>query len=309
MNLELSEDQAALAGALDRMLREWAEAPLGEPFAYIESEALEAALVEGGYLDVAREGFGVMGAVQLIQAVGRTPYAVELTATALVASVLGLTDLPRPLAMIDAGSRRAAVRFLAPGGGALVDAGDHLRLLRCDERVTAVNSFLAFPFGRFDGDAVAASEPVAGVDVAVYRTLQRIGVAAELIGAMDRALDITVGFVKQREQFGQAIGSFQAVGHRLSECASIVHGAKLLLDRAALSEGDRDATMALTFAQDAAKRLIWETNQLHGAVALTLEYPLHYWNYRLRALHGEMGGPSAAATALAHDLWAAHIAV
>lgn len=307
MNLDLSEDHAALAGALDRLLREWAEPPVDEPGAFVASARLELALAEGGYLDVARDEFGVMGAVQLIQAVGRTPYAVELTATALVAPVLGLTDLPRPLAMIGARDR-GAVRFLAPGGGALVDAGDHLRLLRCGERVTPAASFLAFPFGRFEGDAMIASEPLPGVDIERYRTLQRIGLTAELTGAMDRALDVTVAFVKQRQQFGQAIGAFQAVQHRLSECASILHGAKLLVDRAALSQTGQDATMALTFAQDASKRLIWETNQLHGAVALTLEYSLHYWNYRLRALQGELGGASAAATALAASLWSAHVA-
>lgn len=301
MDLAFSEDQAALVGALDRLVRDHIDQPLA-PSPFVRSPELERELVAGGFLDVAREGFGVMGAVLLIEAIGRTPYAVELAASALVAPALGLTGLPRALAMIGP-DETGAIRFLEPGGAALVDAGDHLRLLRCGDRVTAVDSFLAFPFGRFDGDAAADSEALPGIDIDRFRTLRRIAVSAEIVAAMDRALDVTVDYIKQRQQFGQPIGSFQAVGHRVAECASIVHGARLLLHRAAVGEDREDAAVAMTFAQDASKRLIWETNQLHGAIALTLEYPLHCWNYRLRVLQGEMGGAFAAAGALAEYAW------
>jgi hypothetical protein len=52
-------------------------------------------------------------------------------------------------------------------------------------------------------------------------------------------------------------------------------------------------------------RLVTETHQFHGAIGLTLEYPLHFWTYRLKALQGELGGPTAQALAAADQMFPA----
>jgi alkylation response protein AidB-like acyl-CoA dehydrogenase len=62
-----------------------------------------------------------------------------------------------------------------------------------------------------------------------------------------------------------------------------------MLYRAA-TDSDDPGAVALTarYVRHAVRQLIYETNQLHGAIGLTLEYPLHLWSYRLRWLQGEL---------------------
>ena len=83
----------------------------------------------------------------------------------------------------------------------------------------------------------------------------------------------------------------------------------LVADRRSGIQHDRvhrtDAALAATYAQDAAVRVVYETHQFHGAIGLTLEYPLHYWTNRLRRLQGELGGASQQGSRAAQALWAA----
>jgi alkylation response protein AidB-like acyl-CoA dehydrogenase len=118
----------------------------------------------------------------------------------------------------------------------------------------------------------------------------RLGLCFEIIGAGQAALDLTVQHVKTRRQFGQPLGAFQAIQHRLSECAMLLHGARLLARHAAWTRAAEDAALAAGYCQEVAARLAYETAQFHGAIGITLEYPLHFFSYRLRVLQGELGG-------------------
>jgi alkylation response protein AidB-like acyl-CoA dehydrogenase len=120
-----------------------------------------------------------------------------------------------------------------------------------------------------------------------------LGIAAEAIAAMDSALNLTVDHVRTRSQFGRPIGSFQAVQHRLAEVSAMLHGARLLLYRAAV-DGTAYVEAAAIMTHEAVQRTIYETNQFHGAIGLTLEYPLHLWSYRLRVLQFELAQAIAA---------------
>jgi alkylation response protein AidB-like acyl-CoA dehydrogenase len=288
MDFDFSEDQSLLVQALERWAADHMEIPAdSRAVSYLPGEALAEELVGQGYYEVTQQSeLGLAGAVLLIEAVGRTPWAIEVAASALVAPVLGLSNLPRPLAMMNLAGTPVA-RFLAPQGAALVDAGDHLRLLHCHGRVEPVKNPYAYPFGRFGGDLLAASEPLEAISIAEFRNLRRLAVTAEALAAMEAALNLTVDYVRSRQQFGKPIGSFQAVQHRLAECSVLVHGARLLLYRAAV-EGLSFAHEAALIAHDAVKRILYESNQFHGAIGLTLEYPLHLWSYRLRVLQFEL---------------------
>ena len=301
MDFDLNNDQALLVEAVERWAADHMEVPADSRAAsYLRGDALAEDLAGHGYYEIAEQSdFGLLGAVLLIEAVGRTPWAIEVAASALVAPMLKLRDLPRPLAIMSL-SQTAVARFLAPGGAALVDAGDHLRLLRCEGRVQPVQNPYGYPFGRFEADLLAASEPLAAISIDEFRSLRRIAVTAEALAAMQAALNLTVDYVRTREQFGRPIGSFQAVQHRLAECSVLLHGLRLLLYRAAL-EGLSFVDEAAIVAHDAVKRVLYETNQFHGAIGLTLEYPLHLWTYRLRILQFELaagaGAPERGATA------------
>jgi len=290
MDLELTQDQALLAETLGKWAAHHSEIPAESRTAScLAGEALADELASQGFYDIAAEPeLGALGAVLLIEAVGKTPWAIEVAASALVAPMLALAGQRRPLALMRL-SMVPVARFLTPDGCALVDGGDHVRLLYCDDRVELAQSRYAYPFGRFKGELLAASEPIKDVSIDQFRGWRSIAVCAEAVAAMQAALDLTVEYVRSRVQFGRPIGSFQAVQHRLAECSVLLHGARLLLYRAAV-DGIGFAETAAIVTHDAVKRVLYETSQFHGAIGLTLEYPLHLWTYRLRVLQFELAG-------------------
>ncbi len=288
MDLALTQDQAMLAETLEKWASHHQEIPPELRTApFLPGDALADELANQGYYAVAAEpDLGPIGALLLIEAVGKTPWAVEVAASALVAPMVGIDEMPRPLALMRFGGAPLA-RFLRPGGSALVDAGDHVRLLPCDERVQTVESRYAYPFGRYSQSLEDISTRVPDVDIDQFRGWRRVATCAEALAAMQAALDLTVNFVGSRVQFGKPIGSFQAVQHRLAECSAMLHGARLMVYRAALERAS-SAHLAAIVTHDAVKRVLYETTQFHGAIGLTLEYPLHLWSYRLRILQFEL---------------------
>lgn len=103
--------------------------------------------------------------------------------------------------------------------------------------------------------------------------------AAEAVGAADRALERTVQHVGQREQFGRAIGSFQAVKHRLADVYVQVQAAKSAAYYAAWAtgNGERVGGLALAQALEALRCAAAEGIQLHGGVGFTWEHDAHLY--------------------------------
>ncbi|MFE2419007.1 acyl-CoA dehydrogenase family protein [Streptomyces hokutonensis] len=103
--------------------------------------------------------------------------------------------------------------------------------------------------------------------------------AAEAVGAADRALERTVQHVKQREQFGRAIGSFQAVKHRLADVYVQVQAAKSAAYYAAwaIGNGERVGGIALAQALEALRVAAAEGIQLHGGIGFTWEHEAHLY--------------------------------
>ena len=103
--------------------------------------------------------------------------------------------------------------------------------------------------------------------------------AAEAVGAADRALERTVHYVKQREQFGRAIGSFQAVKHRLADVYVQVQAAKSAAYYAAWAtgHGERVGGLALAQALEALRTAAAEGIQLHGGIGFTWEHDAHLY--------------------------------
>ena len=122
---------------------------------------------------------------------------------------------------------------------------------------------------------------------------------------MRGALEQTVQYVKDREQFGQPLGHFQAIQHRLAEDALLVRACRWLAFRAAYTDEDGEAATASLYAQQAIRKVINDCHQFTGAMGLTLEFPLHLWTYRLKYLQGELGGRGAQAEGVAQSVWRA----
>jgi alkylation response protein AidB-like acyl-CoA dehydrogenase len=135
-----------------------------------------------------------------------------------------------------------------------------------------------------------------------------LATAALLNGLSARMLDMTVGYVKQREQFGKPIGSFQAIKHALANALVAVEFARpaSLAAAWALAHGEPDApaqvSMAKVLAADAARLIARTAIQCHGAIGYTTEYDLHLFAKRAWALIPSWGTPQWHRARLAEHL-------
>jgi len=119
--------------------------------------------------------------------------------------------------------------------------------------------------------------------------------AAEQVGVADRALEITLAYVKQRYQFARPVGSFQAIKHRLADWWVAVTQARAASRYAAacLAEANEDAAVAVALAKaacsDAALLAGQEMIQLHGGIGFTWEHPAHLYLKRAKSSSIGMG--------------------
>ncbi len=107
----------------------------------------------------------------------------------------------------------------------------------------------------------------------------RIGIGAQMVGLAQGALDHTIRYVKEREQFGRPVGSFQGVQFQLAEMATQIEAARLLVYNAArLKDAGEDfaipAAMAKLHASRIAGTVSSECIDLHGGYGFTREYPV-----------------------------------
>jgi alkylation response protein AidB-like acyl-CoA dehydrogenase len=122
-----------------------------------------------------------------------------------------------------------------------------------------------------------------------------LGLSAQLLGLAQHLIDVTVEYVKVREQFKQPVGSFQAVKHHLADAFIKLEFARPLVYRAAWSvaRGDPErsihVSMAKAAASDAALLASKKALQCHGAIGYSYEYDLHLWMKRAWALAGAWG--------------------
>lgn len=302
MNFDPTDDQASILAGLDQLIDSFAiEAPK-EPVVAAYAGDLDAALAESGFLDIAREeGFGALDAALIVERLARLPRVVEAAASALVAPALGIAVGTRPVALT-AGDGTAPARYLPIAQVLLVDRGDHALAVEIDPaRVAPVETLLAYPYGRLDSLEGLPARRIE--DVAALRRRWRIALAAEAAGCMQAAIDQVLDHVNHRIAFGRPLGSLQAVQHRMAMAAETAQSARWLSLRAAWSDSEADAAVAAGFAQDRIPQLTYDLHQFCGAMGLTLEFPLHFWTYRLRALLGELGGSTGQARAAAEATW------
>jgi alkylation response protein AidB-like acyl-CoA dehydrogenase len=114
--------------------------------------------------------------------------------------------------------------------------------------------------------------------------------SAEMLGSARRCLDMSVEYAKVREQFGQPIGSFQAIRHRCAEMLLEAENAHAAVYYAAwaLTAGAEDAAIASSickaYVSEAARKVCGDAIQVHGGIGFTWEYDLHLYMKRAKAL-------------------------
>jgi alkylation response protein AidB-like acyl-CoA dehydrogenase len=124
----------------------------------------------------------------------------------------------------------------------------------------------------------------------------RLMAAAEIVGLAGRLFDDTLTYVRQREQFGQPIGRFQAVQHRLVDCYAMLEQMRSTLWRVAMAERDArwhaEIAGAKAFIGERALHIGHEAIQLHGGMGVTDELPISHAHKRVVLLSKLFGDPA-----------------
>jgi alkylation response protein AidB-like acyl-CoA dehydrogenase len=135
-------------------------------------------------------------------------------------------------------------------------------------------------------------------DVARALDVATLALAAEMIGGMQRMLDLTVEYAKTRKQFGKPIGMFQAVQHQCADMYLETESARSAAYYAAwaLEENAPDAAVAVSiakmYASDAARTVGNRGIQVHGGMGFTWENDLHLYYRRAKASESALGDSS-----------------
>lgn len=138
---------------------------------------------------------------------------------------------------------------------------------------------LIFDNARVPGDALLGREGEGFKQMMTTLDGGRIGIASQALGIGRAVLEDGIEYVKQREQFGRTIASFQAIQFKLADMAMELDAAELLILRAAYNEDhglpyEKEAAMAKCFASDAAMRASVEGIQILGGYGYMREYPM-----------------------------------
>jgi alkylation response protein AidB-like acyl-CoA dehydrogenase len=190
--------------------------------------------------------------------------------------------------------------FLVP---AETDSGTKVFLIAKDDpgvTVSALDTTGHGSVGHLELQGVEAARVVGGDQGAAVlgwlTTHGALGRSAYQLGVIERALELTSEYAREREQFDRPIGSFQAVSSRLADGYIDVKALRLTLTQAAwrLSEdlpADVDVNTAAFWAADAGHRVAHTTVHVHGGVGIDLDHPVH--RYFLAAKQTEFAVGSA----------------
>ncbi|HEY4712071.1 MAG TPA: acyl-CoA dehydrogenase family protein [Dehalococcoidia bacterium] len=125
---------------------------------------------------------------------------------------------------------------------------------------------------------------------AMQKIIERaaVGKCCEMVGNLQRVLEMTVDYAKERKQFDRPIGSFQIIQHYCADMATDIDGARFSTYQAAwmLSEGlpcTKEVAIAKAWTSQASQRVVALAHQIHGAIGVTIEHDLHYYTRRAKA--------------------------
>jgi alkylation response protein AidB-like acyl-CoA dehydrogenase len=316
VDLLLSEDQRSIIASVaevldDRMPTERVRHVLdgfGEPL-----DGLWRAAADAGWfgLGLAEEhggtGFDLIDEALLFKEVGRRVTPGPFLATTLAVRVAAIGGAAEVAGKLLSGRSRAGLAIPGEGEARLIGAvgadyllfvtGDAAQLFAASaaidrKEVAGLDELTSREVARLVGEPVASV--AAGVDPIAARG--SILLSAMLAGIADAACALSVDYAKTREQFGSAIGAFQAVKHR---CANMAVGAALAdaqLTFAALSVSEAapdaayQAAAARVVAERAALDNVRETIQIYGGIGVTWECDAHLYLKRVHALRELFGG-------------------
>jgi len=327
MDFSLSEDQSMFVASCERLVRERCAfeprravavsaadvaPPLWREFAGLGLTALAVPEEAGGL------GRPLIDGVLVAQSLGRG-WLLEPFVDCALAAASALAGLPASAArdaalgtmaagasivvpLIEARVAAGTVRGTAPHAGyadaVLFANGSRLCLLSLqDAERRAWRQFDGTAAAEIacslEGEVVLAEGAAAAAAWAAARDAARLGRIAEGVGLARTVLDLTAEYLRTRRQFGQPIGRFQALAHRMADLAIRHEQAQSLAWAAAMKLDAADGARALDAAQVMLHRALraigQEAIQLHGGIGMTDELSISHYVKRLLAIEIELG--------------------
>jgi acyl-CoA dehydrogenase len=181
----------------------------------------------------------------------------------------------------------------------LVDPADARVTINRQFRIDGLNAAIV----KLDGVAVHRDDIVGelGGGATLLRAVfdrAAVGLSAQMLGASEQAFADTIEYIKEREQFGVPIGSFQALQHRavsvyteIALTRSVVLAAARTIDEAP-DEVPRLASLAKAMASETFMHAAKEAIQMHGGIGVTDEHDIGFYIKRAQATYMTFGKPS-----------------
>jgi alkylation response protein AidB-like acyl-CoA dehydrogenase len=161
---------------------------------------------------------------------------------------------------------------------------------------------------RIDGVRVPEEDVLAAPGIVDWTTERAlVADAANQLGVSERALEITVGYLKEREQFGAPLGVLPPVQHRCADCYIALDALRWVTWQTAWKlaeerEATRDAWVTKFWAADAGSRIGTATQHLHGGMGVDLDYPIHRYFLWAKQLELSLGAATSALVKLGADM-------
>ncbi|MGH2859272.1 MAG: acyl-CoA dehydrogenase family protein [Solirubrobacteraceae bacterium] len=329
MDFDLTEEQREIRRVARELLA--ARSPMSKVREAAEAGAYDGALwseiVELGWPGIAvrerhgGQGLGFVELAVLAEELGYACAAAPFLSTAVAAATIDAcgSDAQRErwLPALTAGTAGTAgtavaavgLRELAiDGEGAavaiVIDGSDASLMQSPDTELVATidptRRFAALSAGA-PGDARDPGEPLGAGAAARFRA----ALAAEVVGVCQRALEMTLTYVKERRQFGVAVGSFQAVSHRCAEMLLHTESARSAAYYAAWAADsspeqlEEASALAAAAAATAAREVAASAIQAHGGIGFTWEADVHWLYKRGEVDRALLGAPGRHHVALA----------
>ena len=320
MQFGLNESQQILASNARKFFA--AECPMADVRRAMENGTAHDAVLwrkmaEQGYLGIVFPeehcglGLGCVELALLMEEMGRAlvpgPFFSTLAAAAIVNECGSEAQKAEFLAPVCAGDARATVALTPARDGALLFVPDAAvadfivvaepgapRVIRSApvEDMRGMDLTRRIYAVRPDTPGLPLANP-AGLDRAF--AIATMALSAELVGGMQRVLDLSVEYAKTRKQFGKPIGQFQAVQHQLADtyletesARSAAYYAAWTLDNRA-SDWAAAVSIAKMYASDAARNAGNRGIQVHGGMGFTWENDVHLYYRRFKASETMLG--------------------
>ena len=305
MDFDLTDDQKEIKRVAHELLAD--RSPMGKVREAAEAGAYDPSLwrelTELGWPGIAvaeehgGQGLGAVELAVLLEELGYACAATPFLSSATAAAVIGAAGTPEQQAKwlpglasgeLTAGIGTAELAADAVGAAVavLIDGADAVLIESPDaQELTSIDSTRRFATVRGDGEPLGAG------------AVQRIhaAIAAEVVGLSQRALDMTLEYVKDRKQFGVPVGSFQAVSHRCAQMLLYTESARSTAYYAAwAADADPEllaeaAALAGAAAADGGREVTASAIQAHGGIGFTWEADVH-WLYKRAQLDSAMLG-------------------